>query len=64
MTTSALDTPMMKQYLAQGRNPNLSAWLTAVDHTTSRMGLVLCGDLHLLIHPNLLATASYEVRTR
>ena len=37
---------MMKQYLAQGRNPNLSAWLTAVDHTTSRMGLIICGDLH------------------
>jgi tetratricopeptide (TPR) repeat protein len=37
---------MMKQYLAQGKNPNLSAWLTAVDHTTSRMGLLLCGDLH------------------
>lgn len=37
---------MMKQYLAQGKNPNLSAWLTAVDHTSSRMGLIVCGDLH------------------
>ena len=37
---------MMKQYLSQGKNPNLSAWLTAVDHTTSRMGLLVCGDLH------------------
>ncbi len=37
---------MMKQYLAQGKNPNLSAWLTAVDHTTSRMGMIVCGDLH------------------
>ena len=37
---------LMKTYLQQGKNPNLSAWLTAVDHTTSRMGLLLCGDLH------------------
>ncbi len=37
---------LMKTYLAQGKNPNLSAWLTAVDHTTTRMGLLLCGDLH------------------
>ncbi len=35
-----------RQYLAQGKNPNLSKWLTAVDHTTSRIGLLMCGDLH------------------
>ncbi len=36
----------MQQYLASGKNPNLSAWLTQVEHTCIRMGLVLCGDLH------------------
>ncbi len=36
----------MKQYLAQGKNPNLSAWLTHVENTCIRMGLVMCGDLH------------------
>jgi tetratricopeptide (TPR) repeat protein len=35
----------MKTFLAKGENPNLSEWLTAVDHTATRMGLLLCGDL-------------------
>ncbi|MEZ4459656.1 MAG: tetratricopeptide repeat protein [bacterium] len=35
----------MKQYLAKKENPNLSEWLSAVDHTASRVGLLLCGDL-------------------
>jgi tetratricopeptide (TPR) repeat protein len=35
----------MKQYLAKQENPNLSDWLSAVDHTASRVGLLLCGDL-------------------
>ncbi len=37
---------MMKAYLQKGENPNLSEWLTGVDHTGSRMGLIMCGDLH------------------
>jgi hypothetical protein len=36
----------MKQYLSTGKNPNLSAWLTAVEHTCIRAGLVMCGNLH------------------
>jgi golgin subfamily B member 1 len=36
----------MQQYLSSGQNPNLSAWLTQVEHTCIRMGLVLCGDLN------------------
>lgn len=35
----------VSQYLEMGKNPNLSAWLRHVDHTTSRVGLLLCGDL-------------------
>ena len=37
---------LAKQFLQSGKNPNLSHWLTCVDHTTSRLGLLLCGDLH------------------
>jgi hypothetical protein len=37
---------MMKSYLQKGENPNLSQWLTSVDHTSARMGLIMCGDLH------------------
>ena len=37
---------LAKQFLSSGKNPNLSHWLTCVDHTTSRLGLLLCGDLH------------------
>jgi tetratricopeptide (TPR) repeat protein len=36
---------LVQQFLATGKNPNLSEWLTAVDHSSSRFGLVLCGDL-------------------
>lgn len=36
---------LMRQFLDSGRNPNLSHWLTSVDHTTSRIGLLICGDL-------------------
>lgn len=36
----------MKSYLKKGENPNLSEWLKMVDHTSTRMGLLLCGDLH------------------
>jgi tetratricopeptide (TPR) repeat protein len=32
-----------------GRNPDLSAWLRAVDHTASRAGLLLCGDLRTAV---------------
>ncbi len=35
----------MRQYLAKQENPNLSEWLSAVDHTATRVGLLLCGDL-------------------
>ena len=38
---------LTKQFLATGRNPNLSQWLTHVDYSTSRLGLLLCGDLHV-----------------
>ena len=37
---------LARQFLQSGKNPNLSRWLTHVDHTTSRLGLLLCGDLH------------------
>lgn len=36
---------LMRQFLSSGKNPNLSHWLTTVDHTTNRLGLLLCGDL-------------------
>jgi tetratricopeptide (TPR) repeat protein len=36
---------LIQQFLATGKNPNLSEWLTAVDHSSNRFGLVLCGDL-------------------
>ncbi len=32
-------------FLKSGRNPNLSQWLIGVDHTTTRLGLLMCGDL-------------------
>lgn len=38
-------TKSMKQFLMRKENPNLSEWLTAVDHTATRAGLLLCGDL-------------------
>lgn len=37
---------LMKSYLQKNENPNLSEWLTQVDHTSTRMGLLLCGDIH------------------
>jgi hypothetical protein len=36
---------IMQEYLNAGRNPNLSAWRKGVDHTTNRVGLLVCGDL-------------------
>lgn len=38
-------TKFMKQYLAKQENPNLSEWLASVDHTATRVGLLLCGDI-------------------
>jgi len=35
----------VSQYLKKGENPNLSRWLRYVDHTTNRVGLLICGDL-------------------
>lgn len=35
----------VQKILNSGRNPSLSAWLRAVDHTASRAGLLVCGDL-------------------
>lgn len=35
----------VQRILNSGRNPSLSAWLRAADHTASRAGLLLCGDL-------------------
>lgn len=35
----------VQRLLESGRNPDVSAWLKAVDHTASRVGLLLCGDL-------------------
>jgi len=35
----------MQQFFQSGQNPNLSAWLTAVENTANRVGLLLCGDL-------------------
>jgi len=35
----------VSQYLKKGENPNLSRWLRYVDHTTNRLGLLICGDL-------------------
>ena len=37
---------LARQFLNNNKNPNLSHWLTCVDHTTTRLGLLLCGDLH------------------
>lgn len=35
----------VSQYLKTGKNPNLSRWLRHVEHTTNRVGLLVCGDL-------------------
>jgi hypothetical protein len=35
----------VKALLDKGQNPNVSRWLRAVDHTASRVGLLLSGDL-------------------
>ncbi|MFW5966062.1 MAG: tetratricopeptide repeat protein, partial [Persicimonas sp.] len=59
----------MKQYLSTGKNPNLSAWLTQVEHTCVRMGLVLCGDLHeaascIKNDPNPIGKATVKEKIR
>ncbi len=35
----------MQKFFKTGANPNLSAWRKAIDHTTNRVGLLMCGDL-------------------
>ncbi|MFB6262602.1 MAG: tetratricopeptide repeat protein [Bradymonadaceae bacterium] len=35
----------MTEYLKRGENPNLTVWKKHVEHTTNRLGLLLCGDL-------------------
>ncbi len=37
---------VMKKFLQKGKSPNLSLWLRAVENTSIRMGLLLCGDIH------------------
>ncbi|MCA9562142.1 MAG: tetratricopeptide repeat protein [Myxococcales bacterium] len=34
-----------QQYLSLGENPNYSRWLRAIEYTSDRAGLLLCGDL-------------------
>jgi tetratricopeptide (TPR) repeat protein len=36
-------------FLQEGRNPDLSAWLRGIDHTASRVGLLLCGDVRTAV---------------
>ena len=35
----------VQQFLKTGKNADLSSWRKSVDHTTNRVGMVLCGDL-------------------
>ena len=35
----------IEQFIAAGKRPSLSRWMTAVDHTANRLGLVLCSDV-------------------
>ncbi len=35
----------VEAFLQSGANPNLSAWLKALDYTSDRVALLLCGDL-------------------
>jgi tetratricopeptide (TPR) repeat protein len=51
-----LPTPVLEQVkravtavFDSGRNPDLSAWLRAVDHTSSRAGLLISGDLRTAV---------------
>jgi len=37
----------IKRYLSTGNNPNLSRWRVHVDHTSSRVALLMSGDLQL-----------------
>lgn len=39
----------VQRLLESGRNPDVSAWLRAVDHTASRAGLLMCGDLRTAV---------------
>jgi len=39
----------VENLLNSGVNPDMSAWLRNVDHTASRVGLLLCGDLRQAI---------------
>lgn len=34
-----------EQFFKTEQNPNLSAWLKALDHTSNRVALLICGDL-------------------
>lgn len=43
--TQARIRQAVQSILQSGENPSLSKWLRAVDHTASRVGLLLCGDL-------------------
>ena len=36
----------VSEFLETGENPNLSAWRRHVEHTTNRLGLLMCGDLN------------------
>lgn len=57
----------VKQFLEQNKNPNLSEWMIDVENTANRMGLLLCGDLHVAAScitndPNPLGKATIKER--
>src|SRR5699024_126761 len=67
--TQARIREAVQAILSSGQNPSLSRWLRAVDHTSSRVGLLLCGDLITACriikdesHP--IAKASAQDKTR
>ena len=36
----------VSEFLESGENPDLSAWRRHVEHTTNRLGLLMCGDIN------------------
>lgn len=51
------------------RNPDVSAWLRAVDHTANRAGLLLCGDIHTAVgmvknEGNMIGKADVQDKVR
>jgi hypothetical protein len=40
-------TKSVRQFLQRGTPVDIEAWLNAVDHTTTRFGFIMCGELAL-----------------